>query len=74
MALTIDSKLCTGCGDCIDICAVEALSLVDNVLVVQQDECIECSACLDECSNGALSLNEATGEQSAARDAAVTPQ
>jgi ferredoxin len=63
MVLRIDRRLCTGCGDCVNVCAVEALSVVDGTLVMQPDECIECAACIDECPFGALSLVDAGAEQ-----------
>ncbi len=52
----VDKEKCTGCGQCVDICAVEAIQLVDDIAVVS-DECIECGACVDECPNGAISLD-----------------
>ena len=58
MTLKVDQRLCSGCGDCVAVCAVEALSVVDNVVVVQQEECIECGACVDECPFGALTLGD----------------
>ena len=74
MALRIDRKLCSGCGDCVEVCAVEALSVVDGTLVVQQDECIECCACLDECPFGALALGEPENEQPIEPNATTGPQ
>ena len=62
MTLKISKELCSACGDCVGVCAVEALSLVDEVLVVDQPECIECGACVDECTTGALSLVDAAVE------------
>jgi ferredoxin len=71
MVLRIDRRLCSGCGDCIDVCAVQALSVVDGTVAVQQDECIECGACIDECPFGALSLVEAAPNQASTRETAV---
>ncbi|HAG11986.1 MAG TPA: ferredoxin [Desulfotomaculum sp.] len=56
MKAAVDKEKCTGCGQCVDICAAEALQLVDDIAVVS-DECIECGACVDECPNGAISLD-----------------
>ena len=56
MTLKVSRQLCSACGDCVEVCAVEALKLVDAVLIVNQEECIECCACVDECTTGALSL------------------
>lgn len=57
MALLEISAGCIGCGACIDVCPFGALSLVDNVAVVD-DKCTACGACLDICPVNALSLPE----------------
>jgi NAD-dependent dihydropyrimidine dehydrogenase PreA subunit len=56
MAVNVDTSKCTGSGECIDTCPVEALSLENGKAVVDEDECIDCGACVDACPNGALSL------------------
>ncbi|MEJ2567738.1 MAG: 4Fe-4S binding protein [candidate division WOR-3 bacterium] len=55
MAVTIDKKKCVGCGDCVDVCPVEALSIKNEKAVVN-DECIDCGACVNTCPEGAISL------------------
>ena len=55
MAVNINKAKCTGCGDCVDVCPVEALS-IENDKAVVNDECIDCGVCIDECPSGALSL------------------
>jgi ferredoxin len=56
MAVSIDKKKCIGCGDCLDVCPVEALSL-ENEKAVVNDECIDCGACVNTCPEGAISLD-----------------
>ncbi|MEW8959480.1 MAG: 4Fe-4S binding protein [Moorella sp. (in: firmicutes)] len=56
MAVRVDEEKCTGCGSCVDVCPVEAIT-VDGVAVVNADECLECGTCVEECPNGALSLD-----------------
>ncbi|MGC8786896.1 MAG: FAD-binding protein [Anaerolineae bacterium] len=55
--LQINKEECTGCGACVSVCPFGALSLVDNVAVVD-DKCTACGACLDVCPVNALSLPE----------------
>ena len=55
MAVNTDSSSCTGCGICIDTCAVSALSM-ENDVAKASDECTECGICIDECPTSALSL------------------
>jgi len=56
MAVTIDKKKCIGCGDCVDVCPVEALNLKNEKAVVDSEECIDCGACVNTCPEGAISL------------------
>jgi len=55
MAVTVDVEECTGCGDCVEVCPLEAISLNDGKAVID-DVCTECGLCLDECPNDAISV------------------
>lgn len=57
MAVNIDKAKCTGCGDCVDVCPVESLS-IQNKKAIVNDECIDCGACINVCPSEALSLPE----------------
>ena len=56
MAATVDTDKCTGCGDCVDVCPLEAITVQDGLAVVDEDLCTECGLCTDECPNGAISV------------------
>ena len=60
--LEIDKDKCIGCGGCIDACPFGALSLVDNLAVVD-DKCTACGACLLTCPVHALNLPEAVPQE-----------
>ncbi len=48
--IKVESEECTGCGTCVEICPVEAISMnEDDVAEIDQDECTECASCLEEC-------------------------
>ena len=47
--LAIDEETCTGCGDCIDRCQMEALSLEGEVVTVRIDHCVGCGNCVSVC-------------------------
>ena len=55
MAVKI-SDACIGCGACVGVCPVEALSLVDSKAVCDGDKCVDCGACVSECPVEAISL------------------
>lgn len=51
-----DPQSCTGCGTCVDHCAVSALSMQDGLPVVDADTCISCFCCQEMCPEKAITL------------------
>jgi len=43
--MEIKTDLCIGCGQCIIICPVQAIRLIDNKAIIDQDLCVECAVC-----------------------------
>jgi electron transfer flavoprotein alpha subunit/NAD-dependent dihydropyrimidine dehydrogenase PreA subunit len=60
--LEIDKDKCVGYGGCVEACPLGALSLVDNLAVVD-DKCTACGACLLACPVHALNLPEAKPQE-----------
>jgi Fe-S-cluster-containing hydrogenase component 2 len=54
----VDNKKCTGCGECLDACANDAISLLAGKAVIDLDTCLECGACTQACPVGAISQAE----------------
>jgi len=55
----VDDATCTGCGLCVDICPVDALSMSDEAIsVVDADVCIGCGLCAGECPSEAIMLRQ----------------
>lgn len=52
-----DPELCTACEACVDQCPVSALSMEDNIPVVDEPTCIACFCCQEICPEKAMSLN-----------------
>jgi Fe-S-cluster-containing hydrogenase component 2 len=40
---------CVGCETCVPACPVEAISMVDEKAVIDQEKCTECGTCIGEC-------------------------
>ncbi|MFW9948448.1 MAG: DUF362 domain-containing protein [Candidatus Odinarchaeota archaeon] len=43
--MLIKEDLCIGCGQCIIICPVDAISLVDEKAIINKEKCVECYVC-----------------------------
>ncbi len=56
MVVKIDLEACIGCGQCVDACPVQALSMKDGKSQVDESLCIDCGACVAVCPTNALSL------------------
>ncbi|MFH1845977.1 MAG: 4Fe-4S binding protein [Candidatus Omnitrophota bacterium] len=54
MAVKIDNSKCTGCGACVGICPVTAIT-IENEKAVVSEECLDCGACIDQCPVQAIS-------------------
>ena len=58
MAATVDVEKCTGCGECVELCPVEAITLESEKAVIDQENCTDCAACVAECPTEAISVPE----------------
>ena len=50
----VNPDRCTGCGSCIDVCPVDAISLADGKAVIDLDKCANCHACESVCPVDAI--------------------
>ncbi len=57
-----DKEACTGCGQCVDVCPVDAISLEGDYPAVDKDWCIGCGVCLKPCPTAAAFLKRKTAE------------
>ena len=53
---TTDDGLCTGCGQCVEICPVQAVRLENGLPVVDEAWCIGCGVCAMQCPTGAVQI------------------
>ena len=45
---------CAGCGDCVTICPMKAITITDGKAVIDAEKCINCKLCLTTCTFGAI--------------------
>lgn len=58
----VDPESCKGCGQCVDQCQMDALTLLDKKSSVDLTRCIGCGLCVAACSIGAIRLQKKTKE------------
>ena len=61
-APTFYPENCVGCGDCVDICPVDAIHMEDDRSVLDREKCIGCASCVAACPNRALFIDFAAGD------------
>lgn len=54
----IDADKCIACGDCINLCQMDAMVSVNNHTEVLNNRCIGCGVCLNACATDAISLKK----------------
>lgn len=45
----INSDKCVACGGCIDLCPSIAISMVDDLVIIDDQLCTECGICVKVC-------------------------
>lgn len=61
MKVAVHHGRCISCAGCVGVCPVDALSLNELHLTVDQDPCISCSLCIQFCPVGALTEGKEYG-------------
>jgi MinD superfamily P-loop ATPase len=56
MMPVINFELCTGCGNCADVCPPAALSLCDRTIQLDEGLCEECGFCVPQCPAKAIEI------------------
>ncbi|MBT8350087.1 MAG: DUF362 domain-containing protein [Deltaproteobacteria bacterium] len=49
-------KKCVGCGDCVEHCSQNAISLVEEKAIINPEKCIGCGECILICSTEAVQV------------------
>ncbi len=59
----IEATKCTGCGQCIIWCPEDAITMNDNVAVIDEQICVGCGECLTVCHFEAVRYNWKTSSE-----------
>ena len=57
-SVRISREACQGCVNCIKVCPVEAIRVVDGEISIISELCIDCGECLRSCHRQALGIEE----------------
>lgn len=64
----IDAEKCTACGECMELCQMEALVSVNSHTEVLRSHCIGCGVCVNACASEAITLVKKEKETVPPRD------
>jgi Na+-translocating ferredoxin:NAD+ oxidoreductase subunit B len=53
---SVEPESCVLCGECVEICPMDAISLGDDCAVIDLDRCIGCGVCVTVCAGEAMAL------------------
>jgi len=54
MTAMVDAEKCNVCGECIESCPLDAITMGEKAAVVDEETCGDCGACVDACPNEAI--------------------
>jgi heterodisulfide reductase subunit A len=57
------TDLCNGCGDCVPICPVKAITMENAKAKIDPFQCIGCGACIPICPKEAIDFKNSTNRQ-----------
>jgi uncharacterized Fe-S center protein len=52
----LDEEKCEACGECVEVCAEDAVALEEGIARFDHDACVGCAECIAVCPHGALKL------------------
>jgi len=58
MKLVVDPEKCRGSGECVSICPMDAISIIDGVATIDAAKCDLDGICIPACPHAAISYKE----------------
>ncbi|MBT3310476.1 MAG: 4Fe-4S binding protein [Desulfobacterales bacterium] len=55
-AVNYDAESCTACGDCVEICPVDAMEMVGDAVSIKENFCMGCGNCVNTCEMNSLTM------------------
>ncbi len=52
--IIVDKSECVGCSDCVKVCPVDAIQIIDGKAVIDAEKCISCEICVKTCTYNAI--------------------
>ena len=52
--VSVDNAKCTGCGNCVDVCPEQAITMHDDLAMINEDLCTQCGNCANVCPADAI--------------------
>jgi NAD-dependent dihydropyrimidine dehydrogenase PreA subunit len=56
--VSVDTDICTGCGECANACPAQIFTIENNKAVIGNDECLGCQGCVTVCPVSAIKVDE----------------
>lgn len=56
-------ELCNGCGECVKVCPVNAITIYEAKAKIDPFQCVGCGACIPSCPREAIEFKNATTKQ-----------
>jgi len=57
-SIFVESNSCVGCEDCVSVCPVNAIEIIDGKAVIDAEACIDCEICITSCTYKAIRKNK----------------
>lgn len=57
MSAIVNQETCSGCGDCVPACPLDAIEMQDGKAKVDEETCGDCGACIDACPTESITVS-----------------